>query len=277
MTIQKMIEIKQKMGMSFRYIAGQTGVPLGTVQKVFNGQTKVPRYETMQALEAFFSEPEMYDRTLRTERVKKPQYGVKEEPAVYESGSLRFPSQGQYTLDDYYHLPDEVRAELIDGCFYLMAAPTRTHQLIAGEIYRQIANFIYENDGPCEPMIAPFDVQLDGDGRTMVEPDVLVVCDREKNREKSLLGAPDYVLEVTSPSTRRKDLVKKLEKYSSAGVREYWILDIQSKRLITYYFEDEGCIPEIYTMEKPVPVQIFDGKLEIQFDRILKWMENEER
>lgn len=253
MTIQEMREKKSEKGYSYAQIAELSGVPLGTVQKIFTGETVNPRYDTLQALEKLFSASCM----------------VCEKQTVY--GERK---QGSYTLEDYYALPDDQRVELIDGAFLVMEAPTAIHQLIAGEMHRQIANFIYDNDGTCIPLISPFDVQLDRDEKTMVQPDVGVLCDREKLKKKVIYGAPDFVLEVLSPSTRRKDGTIKLSKYCSAGVREYWLIDPDRKKLVVYDFENDQ-LPAIYGMEKPVPVMIFGGKLEIHFDRILSWMDME--
>ena len=123
-------------------------------------------------------------------------------------------------------------------------------------------------------MIAPVDIQLDCDEKTMVQPDVAILCDDDKVKRWGVYGAPDFVLEVISPSTRRKDYTKKLSKYMEAGVREYWILDPYQKKLLVYFFESEVC-PVIHGLEEPVAVGIYNGELEIEFSNILKWIENE--
>ena len=165
--------------------------------------------------------------------------------------------------------------ELIDGFFYDMVSPTFLHQRISGEIHRQIANFIMDRGGDCQPLIAPIDIQLDCDERTMVQPDVAVLCGSDKVKRWGVYGAPDFVLEVISPSTRRKDCTKKLMKYMNAGVREYWILDPYQQKLIVYFFESEVC-PVIYGLDKPVPVGIYHGELMISFSHIAEWIADEE-
>ena len=107
-------------------------------------------------------------------------------------------------------------------------------------------------------MIAPLDVQLDRDDRTMVQPDVLVVCDRSKVVRRCVYGAPDFVVEILSPSTWEKDMYVKLGKYESAGVREYWIVDPKKKRVLVYDFEHTD-FPALYTFTDQIPVGIFDG------------------
>lgn len=104
-------------------------------------------------------------------------------------------------------------------------------------MYRQIANFIMERGGSCRPLIAPMDTQLDCDEKTMVQPDVAILCRNDKIKKWGIYGAPDFVLEVISPSTRRKDYTKKLSKYMTAGVREYWILDPCQQKLIVYFLK----------------------------------------
>ena len=252
MTIQEMKEKKREKGYTYVQMAELSGVPLGTIQKIFSGETESPRYDTLQALERLFTEI----------------------PAVQEGTFYQADRNGSYTLDDYYALPEDQRVELIDGYFYEMLAPTFGHQTIGGEIYRQVANYIMDKGGSCRPFIAPVDVQLDCDERTMVQPDVGIVCDPSKIKRFGIYGAPDFLVEVISPSTKKKDYIKKLAKYMEAGVREYWLIDPDRKKLVVYDFENDQ-LPAIYGMEKPVPVMIFGGKLEIHFDRILSWMDME--
>ena len=161
-----------------------------------------------------------------------------------------------------------------------MSASTNIHQLFIGEIYFQIKSFIMKNKGDCIPFVSPADVQLDGadDNRTMVQPDVFIICNRDKIKRKNTVGAPDFILEVLSPSTRKKDMTNKLQKYMDAGVREYWIIDPDDGRIITYDLE-HNCKIAIHTIHEKVPMMIYDGKLEIDFpsmpDYILQYYETE--
>ena len=250
MTIEEMRRIKKAKGYTYAQIAELSGVPLGTVQKVFGGETESPRYATLQALESVFK-----DET-------EAEYLAKEEAARY-----LLKKQGEYTVEDYYALPDDRRVELIDGVIYDMSSPSFVHQRIAGEIYRQIANHIFVNKGSCLPIMSPMDVRLDGDNRTMVQPDVIVLCDTQKAKRWGIMGAPDFVLEVLSPSTKRKDCIKKLDKYMEAGVREYWMIDPDQQKLIVYQFENE-IYPAVYGLDEKVAPGIFHGKLQIDMSEI---------
>lgn len=106
----------------------------------------------------------------------------------------------------------------------------------------------------------------------MVQPDVLVVCDSSKIMRWGIMGAPDFVLEVLSPDTRQKDCFKKMIKYMEAGVKEYWLIDPDTKKLIVYLFEEENC-PRTYGLKGKAPVGIFNGALEIDLDMVAELME----
>ena len=179
--------------------------------------------------------------------------------------------QRSYTLEDYYALPDERRVELIDGVFYDMASPSTVYQYFITELTVCIRNFIGDRKGGCLVFPAPLDVQLDCDEYTMVEPDVIVICNRDIMKKSHIFGAPDFLMEIMSPSTRNKDSSLKLKKYRAAGVREYWIIDPDKERVVTYFFE-EGDIPKIYGSDKEVPVRIFGGSLMIPFPELFKRM-----
>ena len=125
------------------------------------------------------------------------------------------------------------------------------------------------------PLIAPCDVQLDCDDYTIVEPDVMIVCDKEKDIKSRIYGAPDFVAEVLSPSTRKKDMTLKLHKYQHAGVREYWILDPQERRILTYFLQDPFGFAS-YSMKDKVPVGIYNGACEIDFAPLHKQLWGDE-
>ena len=172
-----------------------------------------------------------------------------------------------YTINDIYSLPDGERAELIDGQIYFMAPPTRKHQDIAGELFGTIWEYIRANTGSCRPYVAPFAVFLNENDRNYVEPDISVICDKSKLTDKGCSGAPDWIIEIVSPSSRRMDYFTKLFKYRTSGVREYWIVDPEKNRILVYNFESEDTGD--YTFSDSVKAGIYE-ELYINFSDIAK-------
>lgn len=162
-----------------------------------------------------------------------------------------------YTIEDIYALPDGERAELIDGDIYYMAPPSRKHQRIATELSTTINNYIKSNNGSCEVDVAPFAVFLNEDDRNYVEPDISVICNPNKLNDKGCVGAPDWIIEIVSPSSRRMDYTTKLFKYRTAGVREYWIVDPDKNRVTVYTFGDDDMNEYVFTDD--IPVGIYPG------------------
>ena len=122
-----------------------------------------------------------------------------------------------YTIEDIYNLPDGQRAELIDGEIYMMAPPNRKHQDISMALSHMIKDYILANKGTCAVYAAPFAVFLNEDDQTYVEPDLSIICDRDKLTEEGCSGAPDWIIEIVSKSSRQMDYMRKLFKYRSAG------------------------------------------------------------
>lgn len=180
--------------------------------------------------------------------------------------------QGEYTLEDYYNLPDDQRAELIDGVLYNMSSPTTYHQLVIAQIVRQFFNCM-EGHEECEVFFSPLDVQLDMDNKTMVQPDIIVLCNKSKMIRQCIYGAPDFVLEVLSPSTEKKDKIVKRHKYLNAGCREYWIVDPDEETVTAYDFEKDN-ISMRHSFEEKIPVGISEGKCQIDFKPIKEKLES---
>ncbi len=168
------------------------------------------------------------------------------------------PQERIYTAEDYWNLPEGQRAELIDGNLYAMAPPNRIHQELLIELSTTIHNYIKKNDGSCKIYPAPFAVNLNADDKIWVEPDISVICDKNKLSTRGCEGAPDWVIEIISPSSTRIDCAIKLFKYRTAGVREYWIVNPIKKIVQTYIFEGEEDA-NIYSFDDKIPVYIFDG------------------
>ena len=272
MTIEEMRERKRELGFTNKSLAHASGVPIGTLQKLFSGATKAPRAATIQALTSVLERPGRGTYSIRKEVVGKNRgnYFVRETISAYaapEKPEIIKRTLGPFTLEDYYALPDDRRAELIDGTFYDMAAPNRKHQDLLGELFVQFRTCIKKNSAACKVYFAPFDVQLDCDNYTMVQPDLVVICDPDKLVPKGCFGAPDLVLEILSPSSRKLDFFLKLQKYRHAGVREYWIIDPQKETVMVYSFDREPYL-ELFGRNDAIPVGISDGRCNIDMKEI---------
>ncbi len=163
-----------------------------------------------------------------------------------------------YTEEDYYNLPENVRAELIDGQIYYMSAPSRIHQEILMFLSKTIANYIDSKKGPCKVYPAPFAVKLfSEDDKNVVEPDISVICDPNKLTDRGCTGAPDWVTEIVSPGNPGHDYIRKLNLYADAGVKEYWIIDPDKKRIFVYFLEKAFEV-ETYTLLDKIKVNIYD-------------------
>lgn len=150
---------------------------------------------------------------------------------------MALPQKELHTTKDIYALPEGQRAELIDGQMYMMAPPNFRDQKLIMELSSVIHQYIKNHGGNCEVIPAPFAVFLNNDDRNYVEPDISVICDKNKLNELGCNGAPDWLIEVISPSTERLDYGIKLFKYRSAGVREYWIVNPLKNIVNVYDFE----------------------------------------
>lgn len=173
-----------------------------------------------------------------------------------------------YTVKDIEALPEGKRAELIDGRMYEMASPSRVHQQLLGALYRLIANYIEDGGGSCEVYLAPFAVYINNDEYNYVEPDIVVICNEDRLDEKGCHGAPDWAVEIVSPSSVKMDRKIKLFKYRTVGVREYWIVDPEERTVDVYLFAEN--VEKTYTFQETVPVGIYED-FAIDFSAFLKF------
>lgn len=163
-----------------------------------------------------------------------------------------------HTSEDYWNLPVDERAELIDGKFYNMAPPSRIHQKLVSKLTALFNQYITDHHGSCEVYPAPFAVNLDADDKDWVEPDVSVICDPNKLTDRGCSGAPDLIFEIVSPASRKMDYSLKNMIYSQAGVREYWIVDPAKEKVVVYCYENDSD-PCLYSFDADVPVGIYPG------------------
>lgn len=180
---------------------------------------------------------------------------------------MALPQEQVYTEADYYAIPEEVRAELIDGQIYYQAAPSRIHQEILMYVSNIIANYINRKSGSCKVYPAPFAVKLQKDRKAIVEPDISVICDRDKLTEEGCTGAPDWIIEIISPSNSSHDYIRKLNLYADAGVREYWIVNPMKQTVLVYHLEETKFEVNTYTFQDNIKANIYED-LWIDFKEI---------
>lgn len=253
MTRDEICERKKEQNYSYEKLADLTGFSAEVIRQVLEDKNHAADHAVLSELEEIFA--------------GTPANVIREAQAPY----LAQKKQGEFTIEDYYALPDTRRVELIDGVIYDMSAPSSIHQAILIKISNLLFDHIQKNQGKCMVFAAPLDVQLDCDNKTMVQPDLVVICDRNKLCKENVFGAPDFVMEILSRSTRKKDTIKKLEKYEAAGVREYWIIDPDKKKVIVYEFEKEMS-PTIYGFEDKIPVGIFGEACIVDFTQIYEYV-----
>ena len=176
--------------------------------------------------------------------------------------------ENTFTTKYIYSLPEGKRAELIDGVIYDMAPPNRLHQELVMNLSAEIRDYIKKNNGSCKVYPAPFAVFLNQDDKTYVEPDISVICDKSKLDDRGCNGAPDWIIEIASPSTKRPDFGIKLFKYRSAGVREYWIVNPLTKTVNVFDLEKEE-LSDQYNFDDDIQVCIYDD-LTINITELLK-------
>ncbi|GHU09309.1 hypothetical protein FACS1894151_06810 [Spirochaetia bacterium] len=181
---------------------------------------------------------------------------LKEEPVIT--------TDEMYTYEDYLSWDEDFRAEIIDGKLYMMSTPTTNHQRVLTEFLVQLHAFL--KDKPCQVFPAPFSVRLEPEEKRknkkdniIVEPDIVVICDKSKIDKNGCNGAPDFVIEILSPSTVRKDTVIKLNKYLNAGVREYWLAEPESKTVMVCVLENGKYVFSSYDDTGDAPVSVLPG------------------
>jgi len=164
------------------------------------------------------------------------------------------------------------RYELIDGKIYMMASPSVNHQAISGYIYRKLGNYL--EGKTCRAFIAPLDVVLfeksketKDNSQNVFQPDIFVVCNSKKITKNRIVGAPDFIVEVVSPSNSEDDYIKKYGVYMECGVREYWIVNPVKKKILVYTKNKKELDTYTYTFDDKVKVNIF-GDLEIDFKEL---------
>lgn len=222
MNLEQMKYYKEKLGYTDEMLSVFTDVPEETIQKIFAGDWQFVDVEDLSEVELILR-PVTAAELQEIERRRNPEFAIKlkeiedilqqrrekNPPSCVREAAVQYGvKKGDGTLDDYYALPEDCRTELINGDFFVMEAPATLHQSAVLEIGFQIKSYIKHKNGKCAVFVSPVDVQLDCDDKTMVQPDVLVLCDDQKLLRRCVYGAPDFVAEILSPSTKdRKSVV----------------------------------------------------------------------
>lgn len=170
------------------------------------------------------------------------------------------------TLDQYEALPEDKRVEVFDGVIYDMPSPSQEHQTISMELSTILNTYIKSQKGSCRVFHAPFDVKLSDIPLTIVQPDIMVVCDKDKLDGKRCNGAPDFIIEIVSPGNPADDYIRKLYYYKNYGVREYWIVDPRRKTVTVNYFE-KNILNIQYSFDSIIKVNIYEDLL-INFSEV---------
>ena len=160
------------------------------------------------------------------------------------------------TLEQYEALPEDARAEVFDGQIYYMSSLSQDHQTLSTELTTILNSYIRNSNGACRVFHAPFDVKLSDTPLTVVQPDIMIICDKDKLDGKRCNGAPDFIIEIVSPNNPADDYIRKLYYYEHAGVREYWIVDPRRKTVSVNYFE-ENKLNIQYSFESTIKVLPF--------------------
>lgn len=300
MKISDLIERKKELGYTNEMISEKSGVPLSTVNKIFGGFTEKPRYNTLQSIECVLF-PEQHNpkeaalykdivENLALDWEDRVAEGAALDEYISESSNEEIVSAydkllsrkkpGEFTVDDLEKLPEGMLIELIDGVMYDRNTPTKQHQFVAGKLFVQLDTAVEkarDKHKGCLVLAAPTGVrQSKEDRKNRLIPDILMVCDKEKYNDEDegdIVGAPDLVIEVLSPSTEKHDRLVKFNKYWTMGVREYWIIDIKSEEIYVYNFE-KGTAPKTYSFEDRIPLEISDGAISVDFKSISDRLKN---
>ena len=262
MTIEELKNRKKQLNLSTKDLAYLAELPLSTVSKIFTGETKNPSYLTIEKLDATLNREEMLVRVHAYEQAMK-QYFLEHPEDDGDQNKFEAIYRREHstmTVSELADLGEQKGYQLIDGHMIVAEMAGVLHQRMVRHIGRQIEQFILDKGGDCEVFDVGVNVFLDEDDFTLVIPDIAVVCDSSMINDRGIQGAPDWIVEVVSASTRKIDYHKKLHKYMDSGVREYWIVDID-RQMVTVCVNGEPMQIHIFSLEQDIPVTIYDKKL----------------
>ena len=300
MDIKELKNRKKELKLTTADLAYLAEIPVSTVSKIMTGETKNPSYITIEKIDRALLQEEMRRRILAYKKAlseycsstDEEDYNFDEfdknyrkinnlnndpipfakpvsnnEGAVGTEGTLAVKRDKRITINQLEMFGEDRQLELIDGKLVYNEFPGLRHQMIVQNIGRVIDKFIEDNNGECKMFNVGENVVIDEDDYTLLGPDLVILCDKSKLTSIGIFGAPDFVMEVISKSTRRRDYNDKMHKYMHAGVREYWIVDPLKER-VTVYIAGEPMMAYIYSFDDDIPVSIYDGKLVLNINLI---------
>lgn len=301
MEIQELKKRKKKLKITTADLACMAGLPVSTVSKIMTGETKNPSYITIERIDRALLHEEMIRRIqayreaisryynsiqasddivldyIEFEKKYREEHNLNNAPIPFAismddlksanmesdvSGNTVKKNEIRMTIGDLAKLGDDRFLELIDGNIIIGQAPNIKHQMLVQSIGKTIDKYIDDNNGKCRMFNVGINVQLDEDEYTLTIPDIVVLCDDSKLSDSAIIGAPDFIIEVVSESTRRIDYNLKMHKYMAAGVEEYWIVDPYKER-VTVYIAGEPMLAYVYSFADQIPMGIYEGRLEI--------------
>lgn len=292
MDISELKKRKNKLKLTTHQLSELADAPYSTVSKIMTGETKNPSYVIIDKIDKALSKEEMRARIQKYaeewkqyvnahsdeevdqwefEKEYRKKHFLNDEPIPFAvpveekdfDYAVNLPKGKRVTADILQMFDEKKKTELLDGRLIFNNSPSLEHQNLVMSLGKKIDKFIEDNHGKCRMINVDVDVRLDEDDYTVLIPDLMVICNPEIIRNDGIWGAPDWVIEVTSPSTRQMDYGKKMHKYLLSGVREYWIVDPQKKKVVVYT-EGELIVAHLYSFEDEIPVYIYDRKLKVK-------------
>ena len=284
---------KKALKLTTKELAYRAELPVSTVSKIMTGETRNPSYVTLEKLDLVIMQEEA-DRRIEAYLAAMEEY-IKAHPdtdfdqtefdRIYREenrldnapiplarpldeprdsiGNLAYRMSGMMSLEEYSALGESRIYELLNGQLIVNDHPKVRHQRIIREVGKAIDRFICDRGGPCEVFIGGINVRFSEDDPTNLIPDIAVICDPDTLDETGATSAPDWIIEVTSPATRKRDYNEKRNKYMTCGVREYWVIDLK-KEVVSVYLAENSDMAGLYGFGTDIPVTIYNGDLVIR-------------
>lgn len=257
MNLEKLKKRKKELRLTNKDVAELSGVSLGTVNKIFSGATKAPQVDTMKAILNVLrlEEYQFYDSGMEQEKPKMKRII----PDTAQNGH-----EPKVTAEEYRALPDRRQTELVEGRIVRHGAPAWNHQELISGVLCELREYIKSNGYRWHAVCGPVEVRLEGvDGDTVAQPDLVMLLGEEQISSRGLEGAPEFIMEVLAENEQEQELIVKPEVYMDAGVREYWVVNLYQRQVLSYWFGSsygkKGFRLDTYTFEQEVPLRLLDG------------------